>query len=322
MTAPESPTTPRRSLGAHAEAIPSSAVEDDASAAAIAFAGVSKSFGTTTVLDALDLTVARGEVFALLGANGAGKTTCINILTTLVRPDAGQVHVMGVDVSADPAEAKRRFAVTGQSAAVDASLTAAENLTLLGRLSGLPRTAARARGRDLAERLSLESFMHVRVGALSGGMRRRLDLALSLVVPVEVLILDEPTTGLDTRSRRELWNEVAQLAEGGTTVFLTTQYLDEADALADRIGLLDRGRLVGLGTPKQLKALVGEDTVAIHDHLGQAVSEVASNRTVAGICSALAPWLEENPEATVSLRTPSLDDVFLTFTSTESGTRR
>lgn len=322
MTAPESATTPRRSPGAHTEAILSSPADGDARTAAITFAGVSKSFGSTRVLDDLDLTVARGEVFALLGANGAGKTTCINILTTLVRADSGQVRVMDVDVFTDPAEAKRRFAVTGQSAAVDGSLTAAENLTLLGRLSGLSRDAARARARELSERLSLESFMHVRVGALSGGMRRRLDLALSLVVPVEVLILDEPTTGLDTRSRRELWEEVNQLAEGGTTVFLTTQYLDEADALADRIGLLDRGRLVGLGTPKQLKALVGEDTVAIHDRLGEAVTEVATDGTVAGIASVLAPWVEETPGATVSLRTPSLDDVFLTFTSTETGTRR
>lgn len=291
---------------------------DGAEQAAIAFAGVSRAFGRKTVLDGLDLQVDRGEVFALLGANGAGKTTCINILTTLLRADAGTVRVMGVDVHADPAEAKRRFAVTGQSAAVDAYLTAAENLVLLGRLSGLGRREAKARSEALAERLSLTGFMKSRVGTLSGGMRRRLDLALSLVVPVEVLILDEPTTGLDTRSRQELWNEVDELARGGTTVFLTTQYLDEADALADRIGLLDHGRLAGLGTPKELKARVGEDTVAIRAADGSHLTEVPSDGTVRGLASALEPWVDESPEASMSLHSPSLDDVFLTFTSAGS----
>ena len=293
-------------------------VTDDVRPPAVSFTQVSKRFGAKTVLDRLDFQVHRGEVFALLGSNGAGKTTCINILTTLVRPDAGSVRVMDVDVRQSPAEAKRRFAVTGQSAAVDAHLSTEENLILLGRLSGLSRSAAKARSRDLAEKLSLTTFMSTRVAELSGGMRRRLDLALSLVVPVEVLILDEPTTGLDTRSRQELWNEVSELSRGGATVFLTTQHLDEADALADRIGLLDSGRMAGLGTPAELKARIGEDTVSIRGTDGTQLDEIATDGTVSGLASALEPWTSRSPRASVSLHSPSLDDVFLAFTSAGS----
>ena len=292
-------------------------VTDDVRPPAVSFTQVSKRFGAKTVLDRLDFQVHRGEVFALLGSNGAGKTTCINILTTLVRPDAGSVRVMDVDVRQSPAEAKRRFAVTGQSAAVDAHLSTEENLILLGRLSGLSRSAAKARSRDLAEKLSLTTFMSTRVAALSGGMRRRLDLALSLVVPVEVLILDEPTTGLDTRSRQELWNEVSELSRGGATVFLTTQYLDEADALADRIWLLDSGRMAGLGTPAELKARIGEDTVSIRGSDGTQLDEIPTDGTVHGLASAIEPWVGRPSRASVSLHSPSLDDVFLAFTSAD-----
>lgn len=290
---------------------------DDTRTVAISFTGVGKRFGAKSVLDGLDFHVRRGEVFALLGSNGTGKTTCINILTTLVRPDTGSVRVMDVDVCESPAEAKRRFAVTGQSAAVDAHLTVEENLVLLGRLSGLSRRAAKARSRELAEKLSLTAFMSARVAALSGGMRRRLDLALSLVVPVEVLILDEPTTGLDTRSRQELWNEVGELSRGGATVFLTTQYLDEADALADRIGLLDSGRMAGLGTPAELKARIGEDTVSIRGSDGTQLDEIPTDGTVDGLASAIEPWVGRSSRASVSLHSPSLDDVFLAFTSAD-----
>ncbi|MGC2942673.1 MULTISPECIES: ABC transporter ATP-binding protein [unclassified Brevibacterium] len=302
----------------HTDSPASESPAAEETAAAISLAGVSKHFGSKPVLDGLDLDVPQGEVFALLGANGAGKTTCINILTTLVRPDTGTVRVMGVDVRTSPGEAKRHFAVTGQSAAVDTYLSTEENLVLLGRLSGLNRRTAKVRSRELAEKLSLTDFMTTRVGALSGGMRRRLDLALSLVVPVEILILDEPTTGLDTRSRQELWGEVGALARGGTTVFLTTQYLDEADALADRIGLLDRGRLAGLGTPRELKARIGEDTVAVRGADGSHLSEIPTDGTVGGLVSALEPWTVESPHASVSLHSPSLDDVFFAFTSADS----
>ncbi|MCU4296628.1 ATP-binding cassette domain-containing protein [Brevibacterium permense] len=307
---PSKPRSNPKSKGSNSEA---------KTPASIAFLRkVGKRFGTKTVLDGLNFHVHRGEVFALLGSNGAGKTTCISILTTLVRPDAGSVRVMDVDVHESPAEAKRRFSVTGQSAAVDAHLSTEENLVLLGRLSGLSRSAAKARSRDLAEKLSLTTFMSTRVAALSGGMRRRLDLALSLVVPVEVLILDEPTTGLDTRSRQELWTEVSELSRGGATVFLTTQYLDEADALADRIGLLDSGRMAGLGTPAELKARIGEDTVSIRRTDGTQLDEIATDGTVAGLAAALEPWTSRSPRASVSLHSPSLDDVFLAFTAAGS----
>lgn len=285
---------------------------------AIAFIGVGKSFGAKRVLADLTLSVAAGEVFALLGANGAGKTTAITILTTLLRPDSGTVEIGGIDVATDPAEARRRFAVTGQSAAVDPRLTARENLVLLARLSGLSRAAAKTRTADLAAQLSLTSFLDARVGTLSGGMRRRLDLALSLVVPVDVLILDEPTTGLDTRSRRELWDEVSSLAREGTTVFLTTQYLEEADALADRIGLLSGGRLAGLGTPAELKSLVGEDTVVVSDAATGREWEAPTDGTAAAIAATLNDLGPDFAEATVSLRRPSLDDVFLALTGGDS----
>lgn len=291
------------------------AMDSSTPTTAIEFSGVRKSFGKNPVLQGLDLSVSKGEVFALLGPNGAGKTTSINILTTLIRPDSGSVLVSGIDVAIDPNEAKRRFAVTGQSAAVDEYLSTRENLILLARLSGLSHRESKVRATQLAERLSLTSFIDTRVAALSGGMRRRLDLALSLVVQVDVLILDEPTTGLDTRSRRELWDEVKELAQGGTTVFLTTQYLEEADALADRIGLLDRGRLAGLGTPAELKAKVGQGMVAVHDDRGTTISQVPTTGTVRDISSVLATVEPEFAEASVSLRHPSLDDVFLSLTA-------
>lgn len=281
----------------------------------IEFAGVSKAFGHSSVLEGLDLTVERGEVFALLGANGAGKTTSINILTTLIRPDVGTVRLSGIDVVKDPEAAKLKFSVTGQSAAVDGLLSTAENLVMLGKLSGLTRRQAKDRAEQLAHRLSLETFVDKKVSELSGGMRRRLDLALSLVVPVEVLVLDEPTTGLDTRSRRELWDEVRELAASGTTVFLTTQYLEEADALADRVGLLDRGRLAGLGTPNELKSTVGQDTVSVHDHVGDTVREIPTNGSVSEVAAVLRSLEPEFGDSTVALRKPSLDDVFLSFTS-------
>ncbi|WP_309069537.1 ATP-binding cassette domain-containing protein, partial [Microbacterium sp.] len=241
--------------------------------------------GTTrrTVLDGLDLQVARGEVFALLGPNGAGKTTTIAILTTLLKPDAGRVHVAGYDVARAPGEVQRRIALTGQAAAVDDVLTAAENLVMFGRLSGLGRVAARRRAAELLERFDLTAAAQRPVATYSGGMRRRLDLALSFVVQPEVLFLDEPTTGLDTRSRRELWDVIRSLADSGTTVFLTTQYLEEADQLADRIAVLHDGRIAALGTAAQLKSRVGGETVELHDADGNVIDAVAADGTVAGV---------------------------------------
>lgn len=277
--------------------------------------GLRKTFGRQRVLDGLDLHVTRGEVFALLGPNGAGKTTTINILTTLVHPDAGTATVAGIDVAREPEQIKRRISLTGQAAAVDDVLTGTENVVMMARLSGLSRRSARRRSAELLERFGLTDAASRRVGTYSGGMRRRLDLALSFVVAPEVLFLDEPTTGLDTRSRRELWDVIRSLADAGTTVFLTTQYLEEADQLADRIAVLDGGRVVATGTAAQLKSRIGGDTVELHDAHGDLVREVATDGSVTGLRRALDVLDESGAEGVVTLRRPSLDDVFLALTT-------
>lgn len=282
---------------------------------AIAVHGLHKAFGTQQVLSGVDLDVPVGTVFALLGSNGAGKTTTINILTTLVRPDAGRVEVCGLDVARRPEEVRARISLTGQSAAVDAVLTGTENLVMLGRLNGLSSRAARRRAAELLDLFDLADAAGKRVGAYSGGMRRRLDLALSFLVTPEVLFLDEPTTGLDTRSRRELWDIITDLAHAGTTVFLTTQYLEEADRLSDLIAVLDGGRVVATGTASELKSRVGGDTVELRDADGELVREVHTDGTVAGVRAALDLLDEQGAVGAVTLRRPSLDDVFLALTA-------
>ncbi|MCC2031336.1 ATP-binding cassette domain-containing protein [Microbacterium allomyrinae] len=290
-------------------------MSDSITQPAIDVRGLRKAFGRQIILDGIDLTVARGEVFALLGPNGAGKTTTINVLTTLIRPDAGTASVAGIDVAHAPDEVKRRISLTGQAAAVDEVLTGTENLVMLGRLSGLSRAAARVRATQLLERFALTDAAAKRVGAYSGGMRRRLDLALSFVVAPEVLFLDEPTTGLDTRSRRELWDVIRSLADAGTTVFLTTQYLEEADHLADRIAVLHEGRIVAIGTAAQLKSRIGGDTVELHDEHGVLLHEEPTDGSVSGLRRALDVLDESGAQGVVVLRRPSLDDVFLALTS-------
>jgi ABC-2 type transport system ATP-binding protein len=217
-------------------------------------------FGAVTALDGVDLHVAPGTTVGVLGRNGAGKTTLIRVLTTLTRPDSGRVLVDGVDAIAQPGEVRRRIGATEQYAGLDDFLTTVENLELVGRLSGL-RTAARGRARDLVERFDLDAIASRRVGELSGGSRRRVDLAASLVASPAVLFLDEPSTGLDPAARQALWDVVADLTAAGTTVILTTQYLEEADRLADHVVVLDHGRVAGHGTPTQLKTLVGGKVV-------------------------------------------------------------
>jgi ABC-2 type transport system ATP-binding protein len=281
---------------------------------AIVVEGLRLSYGRSTVLDGVDLRVARGEVFALLGPNGAGKTTTISVLTTLIRPDEGTVLVGGSDVRTHPGEVKRRISLTGQSAAVDEVLTGVENLVMLGRLSGLGARAARMRAAELLERFDLADAGSRRVRTYSGGMRRRLDLALSFVVAPEVLFLDEPTTGLDTRSRRELWDVIRSLAASGTTVFLTTQYLEEADQLADRIAVLDGGRIVATGTAAELKARVGGDAVELRDAHGDLLREIPTDGTVAGVRRALDELDAAGADGVVGVRRPTLDDVFLALT--------
>ena len=277
--------------------------------------GLSKTFGRHRVLDDLEFHVFRGEVFTLLGPNGAGKTTTINVLTTLVRPDRGHASGGGRAGARDPDPIKRRLAPTRHAREQDDALTGAENLVMLGRLSGLSRRASRARASELLERFGLTDAAARRVGTYSGGMRRRLDLALSFVVAPEVLFLDEPTTGLDTRSRRELWDVIRSLAAAGTTVFLTTQYLEEADQLADRIAVLDGGRIVAIGTAAELKSRVGADTVELHDADGALLREIPTDGTVPGLRRALDALDESGATGIVTLRRPSLDDVFLALTT-------
>jgi ABC-2 type transport system ATP-binding protein len=217
-------------------------------------------YGTTWALDGVDLDAARGSTLGVLGHNGAGKTTLIRVLTTLVRPNAGRVVVDGFDVVADADRVRRRIGVTGQYAGLDEFLTGRENLELIGRLAGLGRRA-RHRASALVDRLDLGDVAERRVGELSGGSRRRIDLAASLVGSPSVLFLDEPSTGLDPTARAGLWNVVEELTTAGTTVVLTTQYLDEADRLADQIVVLDHGRVAARGTPSELKQLVGGKVV-------------------------------------------------------------
>jgi ABC-2 type transport system ATP-binding protein len=279
-----------------------------------------KSFGRSLVLDRLDLTVERGEIFALLGANGAGKTTTISILTTLLRPDSGTAFVAGHDVVARPDAVRQRIALTGQSAAVDDMLTGVENVVMLGRLSGLSPRAAKLRALELLERFSLTDAATRRVSTYSGGMRRRLDLALSFVVVPEVLFLDEPTTGVDPRSRRDLWEVIRSLASAGTTVFLTTQYLEEADQLADRVAVLDGGRIVATGTPAELKSLVGTDTVVLTEPDGKVAREIPTDGSIEGLRTALSQLGDDIPGAEVTLRRPTLDDVFLSLTGAADAT--
>ena len=286
--------------------------------AAIEVRGLQKSFGKQLVLDSLDISVAPGEVFALLGPNGAGKTTIINILTTLVQADGGTVTVSGFDVATEAVQVQRRISLTGQSAAVDDALNATENVVMFARLAGLGRAEARRRASELIAQFGLTDAATRVVRTFSGGMRRRLDLALSFVVTPEVLFLDEPTTGLDTRSRRDLWDMIRTLANAGTTVFLTTQYLEEADQLADRIAVLHDGRIAALGTAAELKARVGGDTVELHDERGGLLRQIATDGTVTDLRRALDLLDEQGADGVVTLRRPTLDDVFLALTSSES----
>ncbi|MFF0475795.1 ATP-binding cassette domain-containing protein [Streptomyces sp. NPDC004284] len=295
--------------------------------------GLRKRYGDVHALRGLDLAVPEGTVCGVLGPNGAGKTTAVRVLTTLVAPDAGSALVAGHDVVRDPAGVRKRIAVTGQYASVDGDLTGAENLRLFAKLLRAPRT----RADELLERFGLTAAAGRPARTYSGGMRRRLDLAASLLVPPRVLFLDEPTTGLDPHSRNGIWDAVRELADQGTTVLLTTQYLEEADRLADDIVLIDEGRAAQRGTPAELKALVGsyaevvvagpsslEAAAAVLDQLtGSAPVLDAERRTVGAVTTdttlTLPRIVREVDAAGVhivdaSLRPPTLDEVFLRLT--------
>ncbi|WP_438447953.1 ATP-binding cassette domain-containing protein [Gorillibacterium sp. sgz5001074] len=275
-----------------------------------------KSFGSQTVLDGIDLTVPQGTVYALLGPNGAGKTTLIHILSTLIRPDQGTARIAGYDTVGRKEDVKRSISLTGQFAAVDGILTGEENLRMICRLSGLSAKESQKRTAELLERFELQAAARKRVSAYSGGMRRRLDLAISLVVRRPVLFLDEPTTGLDTQSRRALWEIILELAQEGSTVFLTTQYLEEADRLADRIAVLAGGRIVAEGTADELKSRVDGVVVNLNNRQGdEAFRPMPTDGTLRSVCRVLQEASAyADPDALVSINRPSMDDVFMALT--------
>ncbi|MBE1486350.1 ATP-binding cassette domain-containing protein [Plantactinospora soyae] len=306
-----------------------------ATGSAVEATGLEKSYGSVRVLAGIDLRVRQGSVFALLGPNGAGKTTTVRILSTLVRADAGQAWVAGFDVLRERSQVRRNISLTGQYAAVDELQTGEENLRMMGRLVGLSRPAARRRAEELLGEFDLLDAGRRRIGTYSGGMRRRLDLAAGLVGQPSVIFLDEPTTGLDPRSRQAMWQVITDLAGSGVTVFLTTQYLEEADRLADRIAVLDDGRVVAEDSPAQLKTRFADQrldltlTSAAHydsiaGYLRDRLLHRDADRLTLGVAtdgsaSHIRAVLDElDPGRTAVLRfavhTATLDDVFLALT--------
>ncbi len=298
--------------------------------------GLTKSFGETKALDGVDLQVKAGTVYGLLGPNGAGKTTAIRCLATLIRPTGGQATVLGHDVTRESKAVRQKISLTGQFASVDEELTGQENLVLIGKLVGLGRADAKARAKQLLSAFDLDDAAKRLVQTYSGGMRRRLDIAASLVVTPEILFLDEPTTGLDPRSRNQVWDIIRGIAAAGTTVLLTTQYLEEADRLADRLAVIDHGRIIAEGTSHELKASVGANALHVRlrhrskraaarkllkDRLGTDVSigddplELQATANPAKVGAALDALGRDGIElAEYSMGAPSLDDVFFALT--------
>jgi ABC-2 type transport system ATP-binding protein len=303
---------------------------------AIEATGLARSFGSTRAVDGIDLAVPEGAIYGVLGPNGAGKTTVIRMLATLIAPDAGSARVLGHDIVTEADAVRGVVSLTGQLASVDEELTGRENLVLLGRLLGLRRSAARARSDELLEAFGIAEAAGRLVKHYSGGMRRRLDIAASIVVTPRVMFLDEPTTGLDPRSRNQVWEIARALVAGGTTILLCTQYLEEADQLADGIAVIDRGRVIAEGTPGQLKASVGAG--GLHLRLLEAARRPEAAHVLERVVGAVE--LEPDPAAMTvtcsdaaraaagvaalartgigiaefSLGQPSLDEVFLALT--------
>ncbi len=305
---------------------------------AISARGLHKSYGDTVVLDGIDLEVEAGSVFALLGPNGAGKTTIVNILSTLITPDAGNATVAGADLAENPDGVRGAIGVTGQFSAVDDLLNGEENLMLMADLQHLPRRTGRAKAAELLARFELTDAAKKIPTTYSGGMRRKLDLAMTLVGDPKVIFLDEPTTGLDPRSRQTMWDIVRDLAASGVTIFLTTQYLDEADHLAGRIAVLDHGRIIAEGTPDELKRQVPGGhvklTFADAEALRRAAADLAASTvdkealtlqvptdgSVASVRS-LLDRLDGVAVDGIAMHTPDLDDVFFTLTGRQTETQ-
>ncbi|EIV92665.1 daunorubicin resistance protein DrrA family ABC transporter ATP-binding protein [Frankia sp. QA3] len=300
--------------------------------------GLTKRYGETQALAGVSLAIAQGTVLGVLGPNGAGKSTTVRVLTTLTRPDSGSARVAGWDVRADPGEVRRRIGVTAQDATVDQALTARQNLMMLASLSGLPRSRAAARAAELLERFELGHVANRAVKGYSGGTRRRLDLAAGLVARPPVLFLDEPTTGLDPVSRQRMWDVVRELVQEGTTVLLTTQYLDEADTLADQIVVIDHGRVIAAGTPRELKSTTGGARLEVtlscaHGAAARALGPLVTGTVEAsqdgrrlraaveggaGLATAVVRALDQAGVLVddVAVQPPSLDDVFQALTGT------
>jgi ABC-2 type transport system ATP-binding protein len=303
---------------------------------AVRVRGLRKNFGDVQALRGVDLEIAHGTILGLLGPNGAGKTTAVRILATLLKPDGGEAEILGMNVVREAAKVREKIGLAGQYAAVDENLTGIENLVMVGRLYGMRRSRARARGMELLERFDLTDAAKRPAKTYSGGMRRRLDLAAAMVAKAPILFLDEPTTGLDPRSRLELWETIEEMVSEGTTVLLTTQYLDEADRLADRIAVIDRGTVIAEGTSDDLKSRVGGDRLEVHlcnaADTSRAVEALASmtdeephvedtsvslwvRKRSGSIVEAVRLLDEHNIEVDdLGLRRPTLDDVFLALT--------
>ncbi|MBJ7618199.1 ATP-binding cassette domain-containing protein [Weissella confusa] len=302
---------------------------------AVEIEGLTKTFGTQTAVDNVSFNIKRGEVFGLLGPNGAGKTTTLRMMTTLLKPTSGTIQIFGHDVKKEPKVVRSLFGLTGQYASVDEDISARENLMIFSRLNGLSRREAKERTEELLNEFSLVASADKAISNFSGGMRRRLDLAVSLISRPALIFLDEPTTGLDPRTRTQMWDTIRELVAEGSTIVLTTQYLEEADELADHIALIDHGKLVSLGTPAELKAQVGGAKLRLEmtdaqqaDQAKQIVTDALHEEVKVENSTVTAPLRDTNQVAGIlsqlivagltmtnmAVEQPSMDDVFFALT--------